>query len=99
MGCSGLLVKERSVQLQLRQDPDEVLNAEHLSEDWIGEHARIDRILRAMCGRGADLVADEVGDVDARAHSGVDLLARRERSGREELGRLRRSVDGDGFWW
>ena len=40
----------------------------------IGEHGRIDRILGAMCGRGPDLVADEVGDVDARAHSGVDLI-------------------------
>ena len=39
-----------------------------------GNMRRIDRILGAMCGRGPDLVADEVGDVDARAHSGVDLV-------------------------
>lgn len=62
------------MQLPLRQDPDEILNAEHLSEDWIGERSRIDRILRAMCGRGSDLVANEVQDVDTRAHSGVDLI-------------------------
>jgi hypothetical protein len=62
------------VELPLRQDLDEVLDAEHLSEDWIGEHSRIDRILRAMCGRRSHLVAYEVGDVDARTHSGVDLI-------------------------
>ena len=72
---SGLLVEERSKELPLRQDLDEVLNAEHLSEDRIGEHSRIDRILSAMCGGGSDLVADEVRDVDARAHPIVDLVS------------------------
>lgn len=52
------------MQLPLRQDLDEILDVEHLSEDWIGEHSRVDRILRAMCGRGSDLVANEVQDVD-----------------------------------
>jgi hypothetical protein len=85
------------VELPLRQDLDEVLGAEHLSQDWIGEHSRIDRILRAMCGRGSDLVANEVGDVDARAHPGVDLIPRRKRSGPEKLKLLPASVARAGF--
>ncbi len=62
------------MEFPLRQDLDEVLDAEHLSEDWIGEHPRIDRILRAMGGHRSHLVAYEVGNVDTRTHSGIDLI-------------------------
>ncbi len=51
----------------------------------------------AMCGDCSHLVSDEVGDVDACAHSGVDLIPRRERSGPEKLGGRAASVDGEGF--
>ena len=50
-----------------------------------------------MCGRGSDLVADEVGDVDARAHPGVDLIPGRKRSGPQKLGLLPASVEGHRF--
>src|SRR6266536_426583 len=89
-----LLVQEGTVELAFRQGLDEVLDAEHLSQDRIGEHLRIDRILRAMCGGSSDLVADEVGDVDARAHPGVDLIPRRKRPGPEERGLLPASFEG-----
>ena len=74
------------MELSLRQDLNEVLDAEHLSEDRIGEDRRIDRILRAMRGSGAHLVTDELGDVDGRVHTSGDLIPRRERSGQERLG-------------
>ena len=39
-----------------------------------------------MRGSGADLVTDELGDVDAVFTPAVDLIPRRERSGQERLG-------------
>ncbi len=48
-----------------------------------------------MCGSRADLVTDEVRDVDARAHAGVDPIAGRKRPRHEELGRLGTSIAGD----
>ena len=52
----------------------------NIAEDRFGEDRRIDRVLRAMRCRRPHLVTDEVGDVDASAHSNIKgRIPRRQR--------------------
>ncbi len=95
-GPACLLVEERRVELTLGQDLDEVLDAEHLSQDAIGEHlGSIGYCER--CAAVARILWPTKSETSMHVLTlGVDLVPRGQRSGEPGLRLVPAPVEGVG---